>query len=196
MIAYFLPGLAGAAALCVVFWSPKVGATVSAFGKAPSTIGLFLMASAGVLTLGVLLGGLRGLFYEEVAPRCLGARRTGRSVRFFRRFLTMTSESPPSISSDEFRSLGIDEAKLAAYRAAVDEHFRYHQFWGSVSVVLAPFTCWFVATDPAGMSCLSRILVSVFAAFLWWLTVAAAFTELALFVWRAKAILAEKTSLV
>ena len=29
-----------------------------------------------------------------------------------------------------------DEAKLAAFRAAIDEHFRYHQFWPGMFLIL------------------------------------------------------------
>jgi hypothetical protein len=34
------------------------------------------------------------------------------------------------------KGLGKSQDRLSAFRAAVDEHYRYHQFWGGMAVTL------------------------------------------------------------
>jgi hypothetical protein len=50
------------------------------------------------------------------------------------------------LNSNLNKNLG-DEAKLLAFRAAVDEHYRYHQFFGGMAVVLPIlYVGWFNET--------------------------------------------------
>lgn len=48
----------------------------------------------------------------------------------------------------DFSQLAI-EAKLLAFRAAVDEHYRYHQFYGATLVVLPFFYAGLIYHSPA-----------------------------------------------
>ena len=50
------------------------------------------------------------------------------------------------LNSADLAILGSD-TKLAAFRAATDEHYRNHQFWGGMSIVLVLlYFGWFCST--------------------------------------------------
>ena len=57
----------------------------------------------------------------------------------------------------DFAELG-NEAKLAAFRAAVDEHYRYHQFWGGVSVVMPIAYCGWLRASWHSLTATSIVL--------------------------------------
>lgn len=83
------------------------------FLTSESNVGLFLLVLATALTLGLVVTVVRWLLFE--------------------RWLCKSHR----LNESDFAQLGVD-AKLIAFRAAIDEHYRYHQFWGGMTVVL-PF---------------------------------------------------------
>lgn len=113
LIAFVLPGLAGFYSL--VFWSPRVQRLFNTFLTARSNIGLVLLVFAGAILIGLHVALLRWLLYERLLCR---------SMRF---------------DPADFAVLGTAENKLAAFRAVTEEHYRYHQFWGGMSIVMPMF---------------------------------------------------------
>jgi hypothetical protein len=109
VIAYILPGMIGLYSLCPI--SPPVKELFKGFLTTNSSIGLFFIAALVSLAVGLQITALRWLIYELMFCRCR------------------------KLTADEFASLGVG-SKLDAFRAAVDEHYRYHQFWGGMSIVL------------------------------------------------------------
>lgn len=111
IIAYLLPGLAALYALAL--WSAKIAEILHTFLTSASNIGLFLLVIATALGLGLLVGVPRRFLFE------------GRLYKGDR------------LNDSDYAQLG-SEAKLTAYRAAIDETYRYYQFYGGITVVL-PF---------------------------------------------------------
>jgi hypothetical protein len=74
-------------------------------------VGLFLLVILIAIALGLQITAVRWVLFE---------------LLFCRRH---------RLSKAAFSSLG-DPGKLAAFRAATDEHYRYHQFWGGMTIVL------------------------------------------------------------
>lgn len=109
VIAYLLPGITGLYSL--KFWHPMVREVFGKFLNAESNVGLFLIVMLASLILGLHITLFRWLIFE-----CLMCR----SYR---------------LNPSDFVELGT-EPKLTAFRAAVDEHYRYHQFWGGMCIVL------------------------------------------------------------
>ena len=82
-----------------------------AFLTAQSTVGLFFILALSALIVGLQITLVRWLFFEKWFAR------------------------QPGLKSSEFAALK-DDKVLTAFRAAVDEHYRYHQFWGGLAVVI------------------------------------------------------------
>jgi len=112
LIAFLLPGFVGLYTL--TFWSPTVRHVFDNFQTAQSTVGLSLLVVLAALAAGLEITALRWVLFESW--------RSKRS----------------RLKSTDFALLGLDEGRLSAFRAAVDEHYRYHQFWGGMSIVM-PF---------------------------------------------------------
>ncbi len=108
IIAYLLPGMVGLYSL--TSWSPELRRIFGTFLTAESNIGLFFLVVLAALVVGLLVNSFRWLLYE--------------------RWICRVSRLNPV----EFGNLGV-EGRLAAYRVAIDENFRYSQFSGSMSVV-------------------------------------------------------------
>jgi hypothetical protein len=111
VIAYLLPGFAAFFALC--FWSPPIQDLFSKFLVAESSVGSFLLVLICSLTAGLEVSIFRWILFEKVLCKSKKLDRT------------------------KFAHLSV-EAKLTAFRAAVDEHYRYHQFWGGMAFAI-PF---------------------------------------------------------
>ena len=111
VIAFLLPGLTAFYALSL--WSEIIAKVLSTFLTSNSNIGLFLLVLAIALGLGLLVAVPRGFLFE---------RRLYKGDRLL---------------ESDYAQLG-NEAKLTAYRAAIDETYRYYQFYGGIAVVL-PF---------------------------------------------------------
>src|SRR3954451_1682001 len=108
LIAYILPGLVALYGLS--FWLTPVASLFAGFLTAESTIGLSLLVVLMSIAIGLYVTVVRELIFERVICR--------------------TSK----LCADDFSGLG-SEAKLSAFRAAVDEMYRYHQFWGGIFIV-------------------------------------------------------------
>jgi hypothetical protein len=130
IIAFLLPGLTGLVSLS--FWSVSVLRIFQAFLTAESNVGLFLMVVLAALTMGLLITVVRWVLFE-----CWFCR------------------SERLLPAD-FTSLGRKD-KLEAFRAAVDEHYRYHQFWGGMTVALAMFYAGWLHSVPPALQCLTTL---------------------------------------
>lgn len=116
VMAYLLPGLVGLYGAS--FWLPPIRQMLRTFLTVQSNVGLFLIAILVALIIGLLVTAFRGLIFEHWFCRS------------------------DRLGSADFANLAI-EAKLVAFRAAVDEHYRYHQFWGGMTVVMPiPYAGW------------------------------------------------------
>lgn len=109
IIAFLLPGLVGLYG--VAFWSPPTRQILRTFLTVQSNVGLFLLAILAALIIGLLVTAFRALIFE----------------RWFHNL--------DHLDPADFAGLAT-EAKLVAFRAAIDEHYRYHQFWGGMTVVM------------------------------------------------------------
>jgi hypothetical protein len=110
-IAYILPGLSGLFA--VALFSDSVAAQLQSFGTAESSVGLFFLVVLSALLIGMHLHVVRWIVFE-----CLFFRKT-------------------FIPNESFASL--KEPHIAAsFRTAIDENFRYHQFYGAQLFVIPP----------------------------------------------------------
>ncbi len=126
LIAFLLPGFVGLYGL--TYWSPGVSRLFDSFLTAQSSAGFFLLVTLAALVLGLQATLLRWLLFE--------------------RWLCRNNRLQPGDSAELS-----DDAKLAAFRAAVDEHYRYHQFWGGMSLVLPPVYIGWVKTAWSTLGC-------------------------------------------
>jgi hypothetical protein len=131
LIAFFLPGLAGFYGLA--FWSPTVKNVFDTFLTAESNVGLFFLVFAGAVIIGLQVTLLRWFLFERLLCK---------SVHF-----------DPS----DFDPLGKDEKKLAAFRSVADEHYRYHQFWGGMFVVIPILFFGWLIQSWSTLHCFSKI---------------------------------------
>lgn len=111
LIAFLLPGLVGLYGIS--FWSPTVRRVFETFLTTQSNVGLSILVLLAGVTVGLLVTILRWWIFE-----CWISRKY-------------------RLAPSEFAKLD-SESKLSSFRAAVDEHYRYHQFWGGMFVVF-PF---------------------------------------------------------
>jgi Ca2+/H+ antiporter len=114
VIAYLLPGIVGTVGLS--FWSKTAKTALQAFNTEQANVNLLLLYLFCSLAVGLLAAAMRGLIFERWL---IHLRPAGSRV----------------LTDTEFSSLS-DENKLAAFRAAVDAHYRYHQCWGAMAVAL------------------------------------------------------------
>lgn len=111
LIAFLLPGMTGLYAIS--FWVKSLNEVFATFTTAESNVGLFLLVVLFAIAFGLQINLFRWVLFEKLICR---------STR---------------LDPEDFKKLG-NESTLAAFRAAADEHYRYHQFWGSISIIL-PF---------------------------------------------------------
>ena len=162
LAAFLLPGLI--ALFGFSMWSDSGHALLVGFEAAQSSIGLFFLVALAGLTLGLMLTPIRALLFEE--------------------WLLRKGKLEPA----SYAGLST-ESKLVAFRAAVDETYRYHQFWGS-AVITLPFAgagylwrSW--ATLSSAQALCAVVVVVLFEAACFW----AAFQALKRYYERAKNIL-------
>jgi hypothetical protein len=108
IIAYLLPGLLGLYALSL--WSPRILALLQSFKTAQSSIGLFFFVALIALIIGVEMTALRWAVFELLL--CRGNR----------------------LMPEDFAGMTSDKA--AAFNVAIDENYRYHQFFGAMTILL------------------------------------------------------------
>ena len=139
IIAFLLPGVVGVIALS--FWSTTAKTVLQSFLSDKANVNLFLLVIIVSLAIGLLLAALRGLIFEGWSP----ANRR--------------------LSANDFAKLGIPE-KFVAFRGAVDAHYRYHQCWGGLAVVLPLLYAGWLKDNYAVSDCSGLILPTVcFVAF-------------------------------
>ena len=126
VIAFVLPGLAAFYSLS--FWSSIVNNILKTFLTVNSNVGLFLLVFAAAVIIGLHVTLIRWLLFEV--------------------WLCRAHKLDPSF----FRNLGMAEERLSAFRAVVDEHYRYHQFWGGMAVVIPIFVAGVLRQMWSGLS--------------------------------------------
>jgi hypothetical protein len=111
LIAFLLPGLL--ALFGFALWEPSLASIFNTFLTAESNLGLFLLVILGAILTSLEISLVRWLLFELLLCR--------------RHRLTPA----------DFSELGA-QGKLKAFQGAVEEHYRYHQFWGGIAIVI-PF---------------------------------------------------------
>jgi hypothetical protein len=117
LIAYLLPGLVALYAFSL--WVDPIQSQLKVFLTANANVGLFLLVVLAAITLGLQVTAVRWVVFELV---------------FFVLF-ELVFGWKLRLSKSDFSNLG-EPGKLEAFRAATDEHYRYHQFWGGMTIVL------------------------------------------------------------
>ena len=144
VIAFVLPGFA--CLLSLAWWSSTLRDILGTFSTSRSNVGLFLLVFIGVLLTGMLTSGVRWLVFE-----CWLLKDW-------------------SLEGADFGRLSAADGTLIAFRAAVDEHYRYHQFWGGIFVVLPiSFVGWLTYYSP-NLGALKIAIGCVLAMLGWGLT--------------------------
>jgi hypothetical protein len=162
VIAYLLPGLMALYALS--YFSAPVHSLFATFLQAQSNVGLFLLVTLAALAVGLQVSIVRSLIFQYWLCRKW------------------------SLSAEDFATLAA-EGRLTAFRAAVDEHLRYHQFWGGMVVAMPILFGRWIFDQPTWSSD-QIVLVLTFLA-LEAVTVWAAWQAYVAYVERSKAILKE-----
>ena len=113
LIAFFLPGLALLVSLA--FFVPYIKNLFDTFLTTSSNIGLFFLVILFSLILSLIISVFRWIIFEKIFSKGYQLEPT------------------------DFARLGGSADKLLAFRAAVDENYRYHQFWGGIAFVIPIF---------------------------------------------------------
>ena len=156
IIAFLLPGLLGLYAL--TFWSTPVRDLLDPALKAEANVGPSVILLLIALGIGLCVSALRFFLFEKLLCRA------------------------HMFPADMFSKLAA-EGRLTSFKAVVDEHYRYHQFYGGCAVaVLILYAGWlrhaFQNID------LRFLLVTVAFGLFEWLTVVTAKDAFARYVER------------
>src|SRR5258708_17169689 len=147
VIGFLLPGLLGLYALA--YWFPDIRSLLEPAASKDATIGPSFLLLLSALTVGLLTSAMRFFVFEKWLCK------------------------EHSFQKDMFKELA-KEQKLPAFKAVVDEHYRYHQFYGGCAIafiVLFPKWLW---GNWHFFHCPVRfILIAIFALFEWLLVVTA-----------------------
>ena len=109
LIAYLLPGLVTLFGLS--FWVPALRSMFEAFVTGASDLSLFLLVTLLSIATSLQVTLIRWVLFEELLCR------------------------RDRLSPEDFKGMS-SEGHFNAFRGAVDEHYRYHQFWGSMVIAL------------------------------------------------------------
>ena len=125
VIAFLLPGIV--ALYSLVYWSSSASRAFTTFLTANSNVGLFLLLILGALIFGLVISAVRWLIYEVV--------------------LGLVGLYGPRVTPEERQRMS-EEPRFAAYRAAIDEAYRYAQCFGGLTIA-APglFVGWLGSLD-------------------------------------------------
>jgi hypothetical protein len=110
IIGFLLPGLLSLYGLA--FWSSRVEKIMQPASNIAATIGPSVILLLAALAAGLIVSAIRCYVFEKFVCR------------------------ETQFEKDMFSRLGTGE-KLSSFRAVVDEHYRYHQFYGGCFVGLA-----------------------------------------------------------
>lgn len=161
IIAYLLPGLTGLIALS--FWCKPIQGYLKIFLSADSSVGLFLIIILFAIVISLEVSVVRWLIFEVLLCRHHGLPKT------------------------YFANLNTKDT-LEAFRAAVDEHYRYHQFWGGMAVVM-PFLFYGACKDAKFAPYVESKLSLAFFLLIEFLTVVAGIVSYIFYTRRSKIIL-------
>jgi len=125
IIGFLLPGIVAIYGLGYV--SGDVASLLKPATAPEATLGPSLLLLLAALTVGMVVTAIRFIVFEKCICR---------NHKFQDGF---------------FEKLGTGE-KLASFRAAVDEHYRYHQFFGGLSVALIPLYGGWIWKNHVGLS--------------------------------------------
>jgi hypothetical protein len=142
LIAYLLPGFA--CIFCFAFWIDSFKNLIDGFMSTNSDFGSFLFVLLLALLFGLILNAFRWIIYE----RWLLRKHT--------------------IPEDYYQEL-IKHDNLQAIHSTLDENFRYHQFYGNISIVFLGFFFEFIKRtffNPPESSERHNILVIIAIGFL------------------------------
>jgi hypothetical protein len=125
-IAFLLPGTVALFSLSL--WLESAADAFHTFLTAKANVGLFLFLLLGALICGLVVAAVRSFLYETLLSRfekVYGRRLTGEELR-------RVSE----------------EDRFTAFRAAIDETYRYYQFNGGMTIAApALFAGWLKTVD-------------------------------------------------
>jgi len=136
IIAYLVPGV-------VLFyglelWHPNLFPFLQGENKNETTIGPSVIFLLGCLASGLLINAFRWLMYEKGLCR------------------------KKTFDKSHFSGLNQSE-KLIIFRAVADEHYRYHQSYGNISIAVIPAFAYFVLLSlRSGSCCRSALLILLF----------------------------------
>jgi hypothetical protein len=133
IIAFVLPGLAVFYSLS--YFSAVVAQLFSTFQTAQSNVGLVFLVFAGALTIGLEITVLRWIAFEK--------------------WWCGSKSLPPKL----FQQLSANEHSLAAFRTAIEEQYRYHQFWGGMCFSIPVFAIGYLYSNWATLSRIQAIVV-------------------------------------
>jgi hypothetical protein len=165
VIAFLLPGLMALYALSL-FYQP-LHSLFATFLQAESNVGLFLLVTLAALATGLQVAIVRALLFQHWLCRKW------------------------RLTPDDFATLAA-AGRLEAFRATVDEHYRYHQFWGGMVVVMPILFIQWLFAAPLFSGKWFGLLVTFLA--LEGVTVWAAWQSYVAYVDRSRAILKEVKS--
>jgi hypothetical protein len=162
IIAFFLPG--SLALYSIAYWVPQLQEVFAVFTTAESNIGLFFLVAFFALALGLEITVFRWFLFENLILK--------NHKLDLKNFTKLTNEN-----------------SLAAFRANVDEHYRYHQFWGGLVFVLPLLYFGWIRYATVYFSLFSQISLAIFFILVEALTIIAANKAYIYYVQRGNAIL-------
>lgn len=128
LIAYLLPGISGYYALS--FYFPPLRQSLQTFTTADANGGLLLLILLASLVIGLQLTVLRWIVFECLRPEVMAL--------------------PAPLRAEEFIRLS-SESRLDAFRAVIDENYRYHQCWGAMTIVIPVLYAGWLNTEKPGL---------------------------------------------
>jgi len=163
LIAYLLPGMAGLYSLR--YFSTNIKDLFKAFTGTNANVGLFFLVIFLAITFGLIITALRWVVYECILCKSM------------------------SLTNEDYEAIGINKEKLIAFRAATDEIYRYHQFFGGMTFAMPLFVAgWFIRNYNS--ICDARILCySVGFIAIWIVLVFAAIVSYKRYVTHSKSIM-------
>lgn len=162
VIAYVIPGVFGLYALSP--YMDEIKKMFDKFIEAKSDIGLFFLFIFLSTAVGLVVTIIKWVLYERL----------------------ITNKKIPN---NFFATIGTSENKLTAFRATVDEHYRYHQFWGNLSIILPILAYNYLTLNSEGITTINLLVVIFILIFIEFLLVIAAVEAYNNYLKRSTAIL-------
>ena len=139
VIAFLLPGMVGLVAAS--YWFPRLRAVLQELMTCDVSFGFFFGVILLALVAGLQVCAARWAVYEMLIRKIRGKDR---------------------VLPEEFARL-TNEGVLKAFRASVDEIYRYHQFWGAMSLLIpVVFFGWGLAYERTHALCIGWV-ITIFA---------------------------------